>query len=64
MISSQLKKILASENISFDVFANMIAKCSSKYLLETINMPKNWYELTLKARNMFKDIHFIQHILF
>lgn len=56
MISSQLKKILASENISFDVFANMIAKCSSKYLLETINMPKNWYELTLKARNMFKDI--------
>ena len=39
-----------------EIFANMVAKCSPKYLVETINMPKNWYELTLKAKNMFKDI--------
>jgi hypothetical protein len=34
----------------------MVTKCPSKYLIETINCPKNWFDLTIKARNMFKDI--------
>jgi hypothetical protein len=56
IISNQLKTILAGDQVSMEIFANMVAKCSPKYLVETINVPKNWYELTIKAKNMFKDI--------
>ena len=51
-----MKTVFAGDQVSMEIFANMVAKCSPKYLVETINMPKNWYELTLKAKNMFKDI--------